>query len=72
MGRPLVDILAPNPNPMGADQLASIATTSSQALAKRNEAIRQAHDEGMSLRAIAEAVGMSHMGVKRIIDRATS
>ena len=35
----------------------------------RNEAVRQAHNEGMSLRAIADAVGMSHMGVKRIVDR---
>ena len=34
---------------------------------KRYVAIRDAHDDGMSLRAIAEAVGMSHMGVQRIV-----
>ena len=36
---------------------------------KRDTAIVQAHRDGLSLRAIAEAVGMSHMGVKRIVDR---
>ena len=36
---------------------------------KRDAAIVQAHQEGMSLRAIADAVGLSHMGVKRIVER---
>ena len=38
---------------------------------KRDAAIVQAHRGGMSLRAIADAVGMSHMGVKRIVERGT-
>ena len=40
-----------------------------EALKLRDEAIRDARGDGMSLRAIADAVGMSHTGVKRIIDR---
>ena len=36
---------------------------------KRDAAIVEAHQEGMSLRAIADAVGMSHMGVRRIVER---
>ena len=34
----------------------------------RDQAIREAHGDGMSLRQIANAVGMSHSGVKRIVD----
>ena len=34
---------------------------------KRDVAIRAAHADGMSLRAIAEAVGLSHTGVQRIV-----
>lgn len=37
---------------------------------KRDAAIREAHRAGASLRAIAVASGISHMSVKRIIDRA--
>lgn len=55
---------------MDADELATIAADSRTAIAHRDWAIVQAHDEGMSLRAIADAVGLSHMGVKRIIERA--
>ena len=54
---------------MTPEELAAIGADSRTALAHRDRAIVQAHDAGMSLRAIAEAVGMSHMGVKRIIDR---
>ena len=36
---------------------------------KRDDAIRDAHDDGLSLRAIAEAVGLSHMGVRRIVQQ---
>ena len=35
----------------------------------RNNAIRFAADEGASLREIADATGLPHMTVKRIIDR---
>ena len=38
---------------------------------KRDAAIVEAHRDGLSLRAIADAVGMSHMGVKRIVERGT-
>jgi DNA invertase Pin-like site-specific DNA recombinase len=37
---------------------------------KRDAAIREAHRAGSSLRDIAEASGISHMTVKRIIERA--
>jgi len=36
---------------------------------KRDVAIRDAHADGMSLRAIAEAVGLSHTGVQRIVQQ---
>ena len=36
---------------------------------KRDNAIRDAHADGMSLRVIAEAVGLSHMGVRRIVQQ---
>ena len=36
---------------------------------KRDAAIIEAHREGMSLRVIGDAVGMSHMGVRRIFER---
>lgn len=35
----------------------------------RNGSIRDAHTDGMSLRVIAEAVGLSHMGVQRIVQQ---
>lgn len=40
------------------------------ATSKRDAAIREAHRAGSSLREIADACGISHMSVKRIIDRA--
>ena len=39
------------------------------ASSKRDAAIREAHRSGSSLRDIAEASGISHMTVKRIIER---
>ena len=42
---------------------ADVATT------KRDAAIREAHCAGASLREIASETGISHMSVKRIIDR---
>ena len=38
---------------------------------KRDAAIREAHRAGASLRDIAAESGLSHMTVKRIIERAT-
>lgn len=40
------------------------------ATSKRDAAIREAHRFGASLRELAEASGVSHMTVKRIIERA--
>lgn len=37
---------------------------------KRDAAVREAHRAGASLREIAAASGISHMTVKRIIERA--
>lgn len=54
---------------MDAAQLATIAAASREAVARRDWAIGQAHDHGMSLRTIADAVGLSHMGVKHIVER---
>lgn len=47
-----------------ASENAHVATT------KRDAAIREAHRSGASLRELAEASGISHMTVKRIVDRA--
>jgi len=40
-----------------------------EALDDRDNAIRRAYKAGHSLREIAEAAGLSHGGVKKIIDR---
>jgi len=41
------------------------------ASSKREAAIREAHRAGSSLREIADASGMSHMTVKRIVKRSS-
>ena len=46
------------------------ATNADVATTKRDAAIREAHRAGASLRELAEASGISHMTVKRIVDRA--
>lgn len=48
-----------------ADNL--VALTSS-----RDELVLRLHREGVSLRVIAEAAGMSHVGVKKMVERLTS
>lgn len=40
--------------------------------ARRDKAIRIARSEGASLREIAEATGMSHVGIKKLLDRSES
>ena len=45
------------------------ARTADVATTKRDAAIREAHRAGLSLRDIAEESGISHMSVKRIIER---
>lgn len=47
------------------------AETADVASSKRDAAIREAHRAGSSLRDIAEASGISHMTVKRIVERST-
>jgi DNA-binding NarL/FixJ family response regulator len=46
------------------------ARTADVAATKRDAAIREAHRAGISLRDIAAASGISHMSVKRIVERA--
>lgn len=46
------------------------ARTTGTAKCKRDAAIREAHRAGASLRDIAAESGLSHMTVKRIIERA--
>ena len=46
-----------------AAHIADVATT------KRDAAIREAHRAGASLRDIAAQSGISHMSVKRIVER---
>jgi IS30 family transposase len=48
------------------------ASNAHVAAGKRDAAIREAHRAGASLRELAEASGVSHMTVKRIIERETS
>lgn len=45
------------------------ARTAHVATTKRDAAIREAHRAGLSLREIAEESGISHMSVKRIVER---
>ncbi len=45
------------------------ARNAERAIASRDAAIREAHRAGASLRDIADAAGVSHMTVKRIVER---
>ena len=47
------------------------ARSADVACTKRDAAIREAHRAGASLRDIAAESGLSHMTVKRIVERAT-
>ncbi|MGH3848446.1 MAG: hypothetical protein ACRDRT_01880 [Pseudonocardiaceae bacterium] len=51
---------------------AAAAQRADVAEATRNNAIRFAADQGGSLREIAAGTGLSHMTVKRILDRSAS
>jgi DNA invertase Pin-like site-specific DNA recombinase len=64
----------PNPDPTidraNAVKLAGrAATKADRAVSERDAAIRFAATQGASLRELAEATGVSHMSVKRIIER---
>lgn len=50
-----------------AQQVATWAEKARVATVRRDEAIRRMRDEGATLRAIAEAAGMTHPGVARIL-----
>lgn len=52
-----------------ARQLASQARKAREATARRDLLIRQLRAEGATLRAIAEAAGMSHTAVAKIVAR---
>lgn len=54
---------------MGAKEVASWAKKAREATAKRDAAIRQMRDEGSSLRSIAEAAGLTHTAVAKILKR---
>ena len=54
---------------MNEHTLARYGDNVRKAVELRDEAIRQASDEGWSLRQIAAAVGVSHMTVSKIIRR---
>ena len=53
---------------MTETELAQIAADTATAVTHRNWAIGEAHRSGLSFRKIAACVGMSHSGVKLIVD----
>lgn len=57
---------------MKAQQLARASRTVREATARRDSLIRQLHDEGASLRQIAEAAGLSHTAIAKILRRGGS
>ena len=52
--------------------LARVAEQADSAIRDRDGAIRFAIESGASLREAAEAAGLSHMTVKRVVERAAS
>lgn len=52
-----------------ASQLASWARKAREATARRDTLIRDMRSEGASLRAIAEAAGLTHTAVAKIVAR---
>lgn len=69
--RPIIDIESTGPE--AARRLLQLvrhgAQNAGRAIRSRDAAIREAHRAGASLRDIAEVAGVSHMTVKRIIER---
>jgi DNA invertase Pin-like site-specific DNA recombinase len=53
-----------------ATKLARYGANQRKATELRDQAIRDAVQAGGSLREVADAVGLSHMGVSRIVQRA--
>lgn len=58
--------------PTTLTRLIWVATNLSDLAAERNALIVQARTEGSTLREIASAAGMTHVGVKRLLDRQPS
>lgn len=58
-----------DPAAVTAVMAALAAQSGSDATARRDDLIRALHGQGMSLRRIGGLVGMSHAGVRRVIDR---
>lgn len=50
--------------------VARTAVKLADARVERDNAVRDAYERGYSLREIADAAGLSHAGVKKIIERA--
>jgi AcrR family transcriptional regulator len=69
--RPVIEI--ETTGPAAAQRLLQLvshgAKNADRATASRDAAIREAHRAGASLRDIAKVAGVSHMTVKRIIER---
>jgi DNA-binding NarL/FixJ family response regulator len=69
--RPVIEIETTGPE--AAQRLLQLvrhgARSAGRAVASRDAAIREAHRAGASLRDIAEAASVSHMTVKRIVER---
>ena len=57
---------------MGKAEVAKWAKRLREAGSKRDEAIRQMHDEGASLREIAAAASLSHGAIAKIINKGES
>lgn len=55
--------------PVDARRLRAVAERAGRLVAERDRLIRSAVRSGASLREVARLVGMSHSGVKRVIDR---
>jgi len=69
--RPVIEIETTGPE--AAQRLLQLVRhgtrNADRAIASRDAAIREAHRAGASLRDIAEVAGVSHMTIKRIVER---
>ena len=52
-----------------AEQLSEVAARLAALRERRDDLVRARHAEGASLRQIAEEAGLSHSGVKRVLER---
>jgi lambda repressor-like predicted transcriptional regulator len=54
---------------MNTAELAACQVQIGKWVAKRDRLVREARDEGLSLRAIADAAGLSHTAIAKILER---